>query len=52
LAAVDSYVEFKNMLAGDKAQCSADPYPYITIGNGEKQENQVNNVKVANDRDS
>ena len=51
LAAVDSYVELKNMLAGDKAQCSAFPYPYITIGNGEKQD-QVNSVKVANDRDS
>jgi len=32
LAAVDSFVEWNNRLAGDSALSSANPYPVIKIG--------------------
>ena len=38
LAAVDSYVEFKNMLAGDQANSSADPYIKLKVGSGVQDE--------------
>jgi hypothetical protein len=36
LSAIDSYVDFKDKMAGYSAKCSADPYPVITVGDGKK----------------
>ena len=55
LSAVDNYVDATDMLAGARALSSADPYPYITIGDGEndsktkkiKRINDILNVKLA-----
>lgn len=39
LAAVDSFVEWNNRLAGDGALSSANPYPVIKLGQGNSANN-------------
>jgi hypothetical protein len=53
LTATAQAFDIKNMLAGDQALCSADPYPMIRIGNqGAYEDSTSKNVKMINDRDN
>ena len=51
LTASDSSVELKSKLAGMQALCSADPYPIIIIGEGDKGATD-GKVKSTNDRET
>jgi hypothetical protein len=52
LAATDSAVDVKNLLAGEQALCSANPYLVLKIGNADSEEDSMQkNVKLINDRE-
>jgi hypothetical protein len=50
LSAGKSYVEFRNLLAGDRALCTANPYPVIKIGSRSRN-NERRNLKIINESD-
>ena len=52
MTAADSSVELKSKLAGMQALCSADPYPVIIIGEGDKSSAGEGKVKQSNDRET